>query len=244
MSSSVAGDGAAVLVPAVRARTVLAACHEAWVVHRDMGTPPLPFAVVDVVGVPHLVLGPAQVLEPGTVEVRLGAVAQRLGTLVIDGRLGPRRSGMSDGAVWRVLREHETCMTEPGRGWALPQVSVMAVAPSRIRLSEPGSEPGPQQAVDPVEFRAAVADAWALHGAEMIAHLESHHQTELCELVRRTVGVSATAVAVRSLGRTGGVLTAMSEDGVRDVVLRFAPEALTPEHGMARLRASAGRGPS
>jgi hypothetical protein len=235
-------DGDAATTPVVRARTILAACHEAWVTHRALGTPAVPLAVVDVGGTPHLVLGPGQVVPTGTVEVRLTAAADRIGSLTIDGDLEPSRHGMTDDAVWTVLREHESCLTEAGRSWSLSRVQVMPVRAARVRVSDPGATDGVQRPVGAADFLVAAVDAWALHGAEMVEHLEQHHQAELRELVRRLAGVTATAIVVTSLHRGGGVLTALSRDGLRDVTVVFAPAAVSPQHGLARLRAHAVRG--
>jgi hypothetical protein len=223
------------MTPPVRARTILAACHEASVDLSRGALAEMPFDLVDVLGLPHLVIWGDRLVPPGAGRVRLAGVADRLGELVLDGELGRQSPAAGDAAVWGTLRAHLSCLRPEWRDIRLLSlVSTVPVVVREVRLRLPGG--GEDLAVAPADFSATAEDSWALHGPEVGPHLEAHHQGGLRDVVLAQAGVRASAVTVRALDRDGAVLAALCQDGVHDVILPFEPSAETPQEAVDRLR--------
>lgn len=77
------------------------------------------------------------------------------------------------------------------------------------------------------EYRRAAPDLWLVHAVDIAAHLADHHQDQLLKVVRHEGVRTASAVQVHDLDAGGVVLTALSVEGVTDVVVPFSPPVVS-----------------
>lgn len=242
------------------ARSVLSASHQARVTQCDEipggAAPGDPYVdeielddavagLIDVDGVPHLILGPGDEHSPGPALLMFTGVADRLGTLRLAGTLLAPIAPGADARVAEVLQEHLSCMTEPYRAHYLdtygpPRLTAMPFRPSAIWVAGPAPEggsgdPPPLVAVDLAAYLAAHPDPWAVHGADARQHLEEHHQSDLLRLVHQAGAAPSATVSVVHLDADAVSLTAIGPEGVTDVIVPFTPPAATPHEAEHRL---------
>jgi hypothetical protein len=238
------------LAAPVRARSILASTHQLQVEDLTEAAAPAPrsappslspaavrYGFVAVDAVPYLVwLGEGD-LRPGPVLAVATGLDEQLGELHLAGELGEWIYPSTDLRVADVLQEHAECMVEPVR--ELMQILRMRVAPIRLSAiwthSPSGSEP---VFVDPDSFEAADPDPWAAFAHEAIRHLNEHHHDDLLNLARAAGARGCTGVGLTGLEPGGAILTAMSQEGLVDIVIPLDPPASTPGEASRRLTGS------
>jgi hypothetical protein len=246
-----AGSPSSAGLPApVRARSILLSTHQLLV--EDLSTaalssahlvpPPLSSAAtlygfVGVDAVPYLVSLGGEDFRPGPVVAVANGLDAQLGALHLTGELGEWIYPSSDIRVADALQEHRECMIEPAQD--LMEILRIRVAPlrvSRVWATAPGSSR--PQPIELAGFEAAEPDAWAAFAQEVVNHLNEHHHDELLDLVRAAGAHGSTAVSLTRLDPGGAILTAMSHDGLMDVVMPFDPPAADPSEASRRLTGS------
>lgn len=217
---------------AVRARTVLAVCHEVW--SEPAGVEPgVPVCagLLDVAGVPHL-LPPAQpTWMAAGLELTCTAVLDDLGLVRMTGLLGqPVRAG-SDPRLAQALRDHRGCLAEevgPLDQLRLAPLSVSAVsvlAPDRL-VADP---------LDPELVRRTDPDWLLAHSSQLIGHLDDSHADGLLRLARDHGSADASVASMQQLTRTGLALACLTPDGVTTVQIPFDPPVEQPADLWRRL---------
>lgn len=230
---------------AVRARTILAGSHHAWVESLGAGPEPSLVGVVDVDGAPNVLLNPGEDLLPGRVRLTCTEVADDVGVLTVTGELGPGVPAVTLPDVVTALHVGGLCAVDEATAdrfdecpWCpATDLTVMPMEVTGLRVVPAGGGPGAVRPadVDPRRFRTAAPDHWVLHGDRAVRHLEDNHQPELLA-VARAGGVSGvTGVSVRTADADGVVLTCFGPDGLADVVLPFTPPLLDPRELVRRL---------
>jgi hypothetical protein len=230
----------------VRARSILLSTHQLQIeeitttalASAQAGPPPLSSAAIDygfvaVDAVPYLVSW-GEELRPGPLLAVAAGVQEALGTLHLAGELGEWIYPAAELRVADALAEHRECMVEPARD--LVEVLRLRVAPLRVHriwTGPPGITDPP--AIDRTSFESAEPDAWAAFGHAVVRHLNQHHQEHLLDLARASGAPGSTAVSLTRLDSGGAILTAMSREGVMDVVMPFDPPAATPGEASYRL---------
>jgi len=234
---------------AVRARTILAGSHHAWVqpiVRADVDPEASLVGVVDVAGTPNLLLQPGESVSPGRVRLTCTEVAEGIGVLTVTGELAPGVPVGSAPEVLAALHDGEPCTAGADAGadgcpWCPSrQLTVMSMEVIGLRVGAAGGagRPARTAAVDPERFRSAAPDHWLLHGKRAVRHLEEYHQAELLAVVRAGGLGGVCAVSVRTADADGVVLTCLAPDGVADVVLPFTPPLSDPRALAGRLARS------
>jgi hypothetical protein len=246
-------QSSSVMPVAVRARTVLAGCHHAWL-QQDAAENPDDVALIDILDAgecPYLLLQPGAEFPVGPVRLTCTEVADQVGVLTVTGSLERQRSACETPDVVAALHLGEPCSArdEGGPGcsavasdcpWCpAPGLSVMPVRVSEVHVASPRHARKGSAArsvtVDVDEFLAAEPDCWALHGATVARHLEVNHQRELLDLAWANGLPGVSAVSVRAADADGLVLTGIARDGVADVVLPFTPPLRDPRQLVRRL---------
>jgi hypothetical protein len=240
------------LSPDVRARSILLSTHllsiselSSSALPSSGGLPPEPetaavlYGFITVGAVPYLVSLDSEDLHPGPILAAAEGVAAQLGELRLTGELGEWVCPSADYGVAEVLEEHRNCMDAAARDlMAVIQARVAPIRISGIWTSDPGSSE--LTPVDLAGFEAAQADLWTAYRQEAIRHLNDHHHAMLVHLARAEGVIGCTAANVGQLGTSGAVLTAMSHDGLTDVVIPFDPPVATPAEVEQRLGGLAG----
>lgn len=234
----------------VRARSILLSTHQLLVeelsteaLSSAQSAPPslspsvVLFGFVGVGAVPYLVsIGGSESLRPGPVLAVATEFDTQLGELFITGDLGEWIYPASDLRVADALQEHLECMIEPARDSL--ELLRLKVAPIQIRRvwTRPPGAPAPV-AIDRDSFEIAQPDPWVAFAGEAVRHLNEHHHDELLELARASGASSCTGVSLTRLDPGGAILTAMSQEGLMDVVVPFDPPAGNPGEASRRLSA-------
>jgi hypothetical protein len=110
----------------------------------------------------------------------------------------------------------------------IARAAVVPVIVEQVRVLTEGAH---QRRVLPVPvelFQRARPDLWAVHGADIVRHLNGHHQEELRQLVRAGTRQAASAVVVRGLGPHGLSLACLTGSGVSDLDFPFDPPITHP----------------
>lgn len=203
---------------AVRARTILAICHEVWCDPRTSGRA-RPAGLLDVRGMPYLVLGSGLAWLSEGLEITCVATSDGLGVLDFTAWLGRPRMLVRDRAALQVFNEHRLCLQEaPG---SLDDIVVVPFGLVTVRVVAPLSDALAVE-VSPDAVDGCEPDWLLVHGTTVAAHLESAHADELSELVARC-GWPAAAVCIRRLSATGVSLDVLNLDGVTTLELPFDP---------------------
>ncbi len=212
------GAGAGEVSAVVRARTILASCHEVWCDPGHAGTARA-VGMLDVGGVPYLVLSAALPWLTEGAELTGVATADDLGVLDFHAWLGRPRMLVRDRAAMQVFNEHRGCLREPPG--PLDDVVVVPFGLLGARVVAPlGDALAVEVAPDAIE---AVEPDWLLvHGSRVAAHLEVAHARELSELATRC-GWPGAAVCIRRLSATGVALDVLTADGVTRLEMPFDP---------------------
>jgi hypothetical protein len=224
---------------AVRARTILAGSHHAWVQRLecpDADAAPSLVGVVDVAGTPNLLLPPGEALPPGRVRLTCTEVAEEVGVLTVTGELAPGVPAVTVPEIVAALHLGQSCAGDPDEGaWScpgcpLPELTVMSMEVTGLRVAAAGGGDRSVRAaaVDPEHFRDAAPDRWLLHGEPAVRHLEEGHRSELLAVARAGGLTGVTAVSIRTADADGVVLTCLAPDGLADVVLPFTPPLRDP----------------
>lgn len=234
----------------VRARSILLSTHQLLV--EELSTAaltsphPLPprlssaatlYGFVGVDAVPYLVSLGGEDARPGPMLAVATGLDEQLGALHLTGELGEWIYPSSDIRVADALQEHRECMVEPAQD--LMEILRIRVAPlrvSRVWAAAPGSRA--LEPIDRTSFEAAEPDAWAAFAPDAIRHLNKHHHGELLDLARAAGARGSTAVNLTRLDSGGAILTAMSHEGLMDVVMPFDPPAASPGEASRRLTGS------
>lgn len=203
---------------AVRARTILAICHEVWC-EPDAPGAARPVGLLDVGGVPYLVLSSARHALYEGAELTCVASTDDLGVLDFRAWLGRPRMLVRDRAAMQVFNEHRRCLQEPPG--PLEDIVVVPFGLITARVVAPfGDALAVEVAPDAVD---GVEPDWLLvHGSSVAAHLESAHAKELAELASRC-GWPGAAVCIRRLSATGVALDVLTADGVTTLEVPFDP---------------------
>jgi uncharacterized protein DUF2470 len=231
----------------VRARSIMVGTHQLLVEELNTGalsTPqPLPpalspsvvlYGFVDVDAVPYLVSIGGDDLRPGPVLGVATGLDEQLGELHVTGELGEWIYPASDIRVADVLQQHLDCMIEPVRGsLELLRLKVAPIRLSRIWTRPPGAEA--PLVVDLDSFEGAEPDPWAAFATDAARHLNEQHHDDLLALARNSGARGCTAVSLTRLDAGGAILTAMSHEGLMDVVIPFDPPAASPGEASRRL---------
>ena len=231
----------------VRARSILLSTHQLLI--EELSTAafnsphPLPprlssgavqYGFVGVDAVPYLVSLGGEDVRPGPMLAVADGLDEQLGAVHVTGELGEWIYPSTNIAVADALQEHRECMVEPAQD--LMEILRLRVAPlhvTRVWTSPPGLwAPTP---VDRVSFEAAEPDAWAAFAQDVVHHLNQHHHDELLSLARASGAAGSTAVNLTRLDAAGAILTAMSREGLMDVVMPFDPPAASPGEASRRL---------
>ena len=160
---------------AVRARTILAICHEVWC-EPDAPGAARPVGLLDVGGVPYLVLSSGRHALYEGAELTCVASTDDLGVLDFRAWLGRPRMLVRDRAAMQVFNEHRRCLQEPPG--PLEDIVVVPFGLITARVVAPfGDALAVEVAPDAVD---GVEPDWLLvHGSSVAAHLESAHAKEL-----------------------------------------------------------------
>jgi hypothetical protein len=220
---------------AVRARTILTGCHHATLAvpaeyvpgDTESAATRILVGMIEWAGAPHLIAHPGHRLPVGPTQLTCAGVAEQLGVLFLDGRCEPTQPVTRTPALADALyAQHEHLCEENADGWDLARLLVSRVCVEQVQVLLPvGADRGAGTIPVPIEaYQNASPDPWALHRHDVIAHLESRHQTGLRALVAAHGRVrGASAVTVSALSADGMVLTCLSRDGVTDLVIPFDP---------------------
>jgi len=234
----------------VRARSILLSTHQLMVEELStaallsaQSTPPglsgsaVLYGFVGVDAVPYLVTSGGDDIHPGPVLAAVTGFADELGTLHVVGELGEWIYPSSDLRVADTLQQHLECMIEPIRdSMELLRLRVAPIRIGAIWTHPPGALT--PLVIDRESFDLAEPDPWAAFAGEAVRHLNQHHHDDLVELARSSGARGCTAVSLTRLDPGGAILTAMSHEGLLDVVVPFNPPAATPGEASSRLTGS------
>lgn len=203
---------------AVRARTILAICHEVWCQPNRSGSS-FPVGMLDVGGISYLVVGSARSWMVEGAEIACTATTEEIGVLDFTAWLGRPRPLVRDRAALQVFNEHRRCLQE-----APAPVEDIVVVPFDLLGARVVAPLGDALAVEvaPDAIDNEDPDWLLVHGASVAAHLESAHADELSELADRC-GWHRAAVCIRGLSATGVALDVLTMDGVSTIELPFDP---------------------
>ena len=237
------------LPASVRARSVLLSTHQlrvedfARIPATGAGSiPPAlsPYApvcgFVAVGPTPYLVSSVWETVRPGPVLAAVVGADQRVGQLFLAGELGEPVRPEEEPGVAEVIDEHRECMVAPIREHAeLYDLRVARLTVHGVWLRAPGGGTDAPRSVDLVEYERVEADPWAAFASEVIRHLDLDHHADLLEVARGAGAANCSAVTLSRLEPGGAILTAMSSNGVVNIVIPFDPPAATPREAGHRL---------
>lgn len=226
------------LSAAVRARTILASCDRVVVRFPDDTAPEDGRPAGNLVGwdgVPYLLPEPGRRPPTGRIHLTCDGDPRELGTLTLRGQCGaPRQATAVPGLSEHLLAHSAAPAGDAADVLDIARAAVVPVIVEQVRVLTEGARQVRRVLPVPIElFQRARPDLWAVHGADIVRHLNQHHQEELRQLVQARARQAASAVVVRGLGPHGLSLACLTDSGVSDLGFPFNPP-ITHPHDLGR----------